>query len=468
MALWSLGALNNYTRSLPLQDGLIIPDRIIKAPLLEALRPHMNSREFLPGNQVQILIRELNLLSGGATTENVAIRTPQAGSYSLLTAPLREIEVNVGTTMQALDRAEGMPGSWGKHVDDLLAERRADYDFTWDRILMNAGTGLLANVVSSSWNTDTLTVTCDNTYTQTGVENVALIKRGMMVEVLAHGGALVADNASVTSWQVQASTFGDRNNGAATTGSFTIKPSSDISANVTDADFVYAKGTATATGLTFPEPMGLVAHIQGTGDGYAGVNKLTTYQGVTRASYASTNALVWQATDFDSDGSDGTPSDWTLRTISRFLNTLGRGSGQDTPDLLLASSMLAMSIMDRQRSEGGSNVVVYNTRQEAEQARTVVGDRFAGQFLRPDGVMIPIRVADTIPATVLYAIKTGAYIWHTQGGFINLASRLGLGDVWMKSPADRLTNFEAPGHEYGQITSLRNDRSGCIQDMLAD
>lgn len=476
----TLVSLNNFVRDIPLESGLIQPDEILTSPLWAALKGRINTRQFEAGNKVQVLLRTRTSMTGGPTYENADIKTTGTHDYTPTSVRLAEVEVNAGLTLESLRLAEGMPGSWGRAVTEALEVRGQDFDLMMDAFMMQAGYGALARVVSAT-GTTTTTITFDNTYGDFGVENVGLIKEGMQVEFGVAATAVARTGASsATSFEVTGVTFGDRKNGAATTGTITVTDDGTLAGVLADNDYCYLRGSIAAnaasdssTGLAqLPAPMGLVAHVasrhtgRGT-DNLSGLNAITTYEGVTRSTYQSLNSYCYDAVDFAS-GSAGTPDDWTLDSISTAFDDCNNGSGKGMPNLLLCSSRLAMAIARKQKSEGGINITVSNAAAEAEQTLGAVGTRVAGRFMRPDGVWVPIAVANTIPHNVLYGVNTADLILHVKDGFNNLAPQLGLqaiGDVWMKSPGDRKRNFEAPFGGLVQVTGIRCDRHFLIQDL---
>jgi hypothetical protein len=464
----TLDNLNNFVRDLPLDSGLVTPDSILDAPLLEALRPRLNTKEFTAGGKVQIYIETERPLTGVPAYEDADIVLPKDTTGVLAEVELRELQVNAGLTKQALDRVVGMPGSWANMVRRTLEQRSEDWNWLLNWVLLGNGSGALAVVDGApSLVGSTLTVTCDNTYSDFGWENVALLQKGMEIEAYTAAEAQCTDTAGNTHWEVTGVTFGDRKNGAATSGTFTITTDSGCSIANDSTIYIYR---AKSSGITGPVPVGLLGHVQ-DGSHYSGVAQLATFQGLTRADYSSLKARVYDAADFATGGVLGTPDDWSLTVISDAFSDCKRGSGKGYPDLLLCGSDLAMAITRRQRAEWGVNVAITQPRGEGD-GRVVAGSRFAGTFIAPDGTEVPIVVADTIPENVLYGINTEDLVWHVRGGFRNYAPEFGLsaqaGDVWMKSPGDRKMNFEAPYGGYMQVTGRRCDRHFVIMDMATN
>jgi hypothetical protein len=461
-----LAALNYFLRNTMLEPGLIQPDTIINSPLLRALESRLIRAQFR-GKNAELEVLTAMALTGGPSTDESTIRYAGEDTYSTGYAPMRRLEVNVGSTMGAIHASAnaGTDGSWGKVILEKLKHRKIDWDLTLDQVLMGNGSGVRGVVLSSSYNGGTLTITLDNTYRETGWENTAMLRKGQRVEIY-HAG-IVTDGAGATNFPITAVTFGNRDNGAATTGTIAITVGSDISASCVDNDLIYIRG-GISLGVTLPEPMGIIAHLQGNGDSYAGTSALATYQAFTRANLSSMKALVWDAADFASGGVGGTPDDWELRNLAQFVNEIRRGSGQDGPDLMLVSSQMAQTLADKNRQNQGVNIAVRTMQNAGEQQKMVIGVEYASTF-RTGGQDIEIAVADTVPDNVIHFIRKEDFRWMQRSpGFYNYASDLNMGDVWMPSKGDRYNAIEAPFGGEMQIMAHRCDRSGTIQDLIAD
>lgn len=496
----NLTDLNNFMKNYA--SGTIVPDLYTWGTLYDALKSSVHKNEFR-GDAVEQLIQTTHPFTGTAFGENVAIPYPSPIGFTKNWIPLKEVIVNAGITKQALDRAVGGDASWGRAVDAVLRAQRQEFQWLMELCAIGDGTGRLARVVTSDYSGTTMTVVCDNTYCDFGWENVALLKKGMRVEIFSATGLQVSDAANGTydaaatnEWTVTGVTFGNRANGAATTGSFTFTAANSIddddSAGIVDGSIVYLAGTRSktlsdfaGTGAGSPAraywaenlqstydvlaalPMGLVGlvadNVNATKKYQDGVTESThiqcqldTFQGLARASYPTLNAAVYNGADLG--GTKETPEDWDLSVISDAINQNYAGTGKWT-DLLLCSSHLAMAINRRNRSEQNFSVNVSTT---GNLNQNTVGAQFPNTFLRPDGAPIPIKVSNTIPANVLYGLCTEDLDWWTKGNFDFL--RLN-GEVWDKSYDDRYANFEAPFGGYSQIGAKRCDSQWVIQDM---
>jgi len=463
-----LAALNYFLRNTMLEPGLIQPDTIIKSPLLRALENRLIRASFR-GKNAELEVMTAMALTGGPTTDETAIRYPGEDTYVTGYAPLRRLEVNVGSTMGAIHASAnaGPDGSWGKVILEKLKHRKIDWDLTLDQVLMGNGSGLRGIVYSSSYSTLVLTVYLQNTYLETGWENAAMLRVGQRVEFM-HSAAAVADSSGATDFVITERVFGNRDNGAAVnTGYIKVTVASDISASVANGDKVYIRGGITL-GVTLPEPHGIIALLQGNGDSYSGTSALTAFQAFTRANLASMKALVWDATDFTAAGAAGTPDDWELRTLATFVNEIRRGSGADGPDLALLSSQMAQTLADKNRQNQGVNIAVRTMQNAGEQQKMVIGVEYATTF-RTGGQDIEIAVADTVPDNVIHFIRKEDFRWmQREPGFYNYASDLNMGDVWMPSKGDRYNAIEAPFGGEMQVMAHRCDRSGTIMDLIAD
>jgi len=423
----------------------------------------MIDRDSFVGDKIEILIEKDWEFTAKPHYEDADIPRPSDFEFDKQLIPLREVIVNNGLTKQAMDRATGGAASWGRIVDRVLQRGLIDLDWLMNISLIGNGSGALARVVSAVHAAGVVTVTCDNTYTDFGWENVALLKKGMRVEIYNAAG----DTLRTVSGGVVISgtpVFGDRNNGApaGVTGTFTFAAAVDP--GLADNDVVYIYDAKTSA-LTQPLPQGLLAFVQGNGDDYAGAAALTTFQNLTRASYACLKGRVYQASDFASGGVDGTPDDWDLSVISDATKDVKRGGSKGDTDLILCSEELATAIGRKNRAEAGITVQAGAT---TNLNQVAVGGQYAKFFIRPsDDRPIPIRVAETIPENCLYglALESSGMRWHPFGDIDYM--RL-TGDIWMKSPDDRKANFEAPRGGYYQISTGRNDPLFCIQDLRTD
>lgn len=501
----TLADLNGFMKNY--DTGTIVPDQFFWNTLYDDLKGSFEKKNF-DGDQFKILIQTGFPFTGQAFGESVDIPQPDDLGFMPMYIPLKETIVNAGVTMQSMRRATGGGASWGRVVDLVLRAQRTDFLWLQEICAIGDGTGRLARVSSSAHSGGSIVVTCDNTYSDFGWENVALIKVGMLVEAYNASGLLIADESdgvpttgSTTTFRVTAVSFGSRDNGAATTGTVTLTCTNDIdsgtnptrcfdngailylantrSLGVTDSTVAFGATAANGNPGTLYEstpqaavachtslPMGLVGLIQ-TAAASPSVAlhcytddsidcTLDTFQGLTRYSYPNLKSQVYRGGDFG--GTDLTPGDWDLSVISDAISQIETDTGGKV-DVLRCSAQLAMAINRRNRTE--SNITV-NVSSTGNQNQNAVGSQYASSFLCPDGRVIPIKVSKTIPRNVLYGYTSEDFLWRTSGDYDFL--RLN-GEVWDKSYDDRKANFEAPYGGMSNIGAERCDRAFVIQDM---
>ena len=496
-----LSDLNAYMKQV--NTGIIVPSQFIWSSLLDLLKGQLDTGQSFDGDLAKLLIQTAYPYTASAAGDGIPIVYPQNAAWIPMYIPLKKIQVNAGITHDALNRATGGNSSWGSAVDRVLADQRREFKWFQEILAMGDGTGRLARVSDSTYSGGTLTVTCDNTYWDFGIENVALFKKGMWIEIFNAAGAQVGDAVdgialatTSNAWKVTGVTFGNRNNGAATTGTFTITVANDIdllsgltrvvndgaviylygtrsnSALTTDAAGSYSYG-GTATGKCYEVtnmegsvdvpcsvPMGLLGLVQ---DGITHTYTdgtidctLDVFQGLARASYETLNSKIWTGTDYA--GTDGTPSDWSLSTVTDAIMQNQMDTGESI-DMLLCSQQLAMAMYRLMVSSGQLSIHVDST---AGLKQVVVGSEMAETFRGPNGELIPIKISRTIPRNVLYGIRRADIRWFVKGGFDFF--RLN-GQVWDKSYNDRLMNFEAPFGGWENMGEERADTHFIMQDL---
>lgn len=446
----TLSDLNNYMRNYPSRK--VVADEITDAPLLEVLRNNIDTEAFR-GDNIEILVKTKQPFTGKAHYEDADIPYPKDTAFVKQLIPLREVIVNAGLTRQAMMRATGGAASWGRIVDDVLRDQQTDFKWLLNLACMGNGSASLARVSTVANAGGVTTVTCDNTYTDFGWENVSLLKTGMQVEIRAADGTLRTPAGGVEVGEVS---FGSRRNGAATHGSFVFAAAGTL--NIADNDIVYLYDSKDKL------PMGLLGIVQ-DGVHYSGVAQTSTFQNLARADYSSLRARVYQATDFglpSEDPADGVPTGWDLSVISDAIADSWRGGGKGRVDMLLCSANLAMAIMRRNRSESNISVHVSSTANENQGA---VGSMYANKFIAPDGRLIPIKVAETIPENCLYGLCLDDLNWYPFGDFDFVRE---YGEIWEPSRGDRKTNVEAPYGGFYNIGAERCDNCFTIQDMRTD
>jgi hypothetical protein len=465
-----LADLNYFMRDVP--DGTIQPELYLWNTLYDGLKSDIEKGQHL-GDNITSLLKTSTPFTGRPFGENKDIPYPEDTSFVEMKTPLFEVIVNMGITKQALDRATGMPGSWAPIVKEVLNDGMRDFKWLMELASLGDGSGRLARVSAYSWDagTTTMTITCDNTYKDFGWENVHCIKKGMQVEIYSAASTQRVDGNSNGVWEVASVSFGNRNNGDATTGTFTFVAADEI-AEVADGDIVYIAGAHDST-LNKDEyavghtdyvtmPIGLTGLVQNPSDTDLYVDgatdyKLSTFQGLTRSSYAKLCGSAYFANDWAS-GTAGTPDTWDLSDITNIINSHAKDTGEEV-DMLICSTELAMCMHRLNRSESGMNVVVNTT---GAQNQTAAGSQYTRTFLAPSGKEIPILVSHTVPRNTLYGIHTPSLKWYAKGNFDYL--RL-TGDIWAQSFATRKANFEAPYGGYTTIQLKRGDTHFVVYDL---
>jgi hypothetical protein len=429
-------------------SGVIVPEQIVEVPLLKALRGTINRGTFR-GTYWDQLIKTTRPHTFQGFGENKALPTGQAPAYIKAQIPIRQVIATAQLTSQVMDQAGGGDASWGNAVDIAISDMKDDFNLGLERCIFGQGLGALARIVSVSdgGSPNVVTCTCDNTYTDFGIENVQLLKVGDHVDIYT------STSATLTDQTITAVTFGDRANGVATTGTFTFTHATGH--GLADNDIVYLAGT-----YAYPLPMGLSGIIQ-DGSHYSGVAQVGTFQGLTRTSYPCLMAKVYDAADFAAGGVAGTPDDWDLSVISTDIRAAEKASGSKV-DALACASELAMAIMRRNRTESVINVVTSAVGQGTQEA---VGSLYAQRFLCPDGRTIPIIVADTISANSLYGICRADLTWHVLPNKPSFDYLRLYGDIWGPTKGDSYANFEAPYAGYYNIGARRCDSMFVIHDM---
>ena len=448
MAGFTLANLNNYMKSMDVTK-LVLTD-IPNVGLYEALRDRID-RTNLIGDMAKVHIQLGIGIVGRPMTEASELPYPAANNFDIALIPLRRVVDNAGVTKQALDRATGGDASWGSVVELAIDNMRRSFSYLLKLCAFGNGTGALGRISASSESSGTYTLTLDNTYDDFGIENCALIKTGMRVEIYRGDNMISSANCPVVD-----STFGNRRNGVATTG--TIKITDVTGKTFKDNDVVYLAG---AYGNM---PMGLTGIVQ-NGTNYSGVANVTTFQGLARANYPAMCGRVYKAQDFGLLGSgetNGVPTDWDLSVLSDAFQDVADGDGQGQVNLGLVSAKTAMCIQRKNRAENFFGVMASSVDGLQQSA---VGQRYATTFVAPDGRLVPIVVDSTIPDNVFYGITTDDLTFFGLGDFDFLRE---YGDIWEPSRGNRLEAFEAPFGGYINVGATRCDNCFMIQDLRTD
>ncbi len=439
----------------------IVVQNIPDVALFALLKDKFNNSKF-NGNEIEILLKTKMAFRSKAHGENLDLPTPGAPKYYKMNWPLAELITTAGLTKQALDRATGGVASWGRIVEDALDDMMTDFQNILCYSMLGSGNGKLAEVASASdsgGGTNIVTVTCDNEYKDWGWDNVHLIKSGMLIEIYDSTGSSLRTAAGGS--EVIDVTFGNRNNGAATTGTFTIALAAGH--GIVDGDIVYIHGAKTDA-LTRPFPTGLFYYLQ-DGTHFSAAMQEANMYGLARSTYPALRARIYQATDFGLSSEspvDGTPTLWDLSVFSDAMMDVRRGGGKGKIDCWLVNSKLGIAIDRRNKTESNVQVVVSTT---GSQAQKITPARKARTMEDPDGREIPILCDESIPNNCAIGLTTNDLEMHQLGAFDYLRE---YGDIWEPSRGGRKTNYEAPYGGYLQLTSDQSQNHVLIQDLRDD
>ena len=355
-----------------------------------------------------------------------------------------------------------MPGSEINGIQMALRELKTDWEYLCEMISHGDGTGRLARVASVANGTGVTTVTCDNTYIDFGIENVQALKAGSQIEIYAADGTLRNLNG-VGYAVVTGVTFGNRGNGAATTGTFTYADA-DNNDGVANGDVVYIRGShssgvnestyyAAAGTDNICMPVGLLGLLQDASADHlidGGIDyKLSTFQGLTRADYPQFYAKVINGSDINS-GTINVPGEWDLSVITDLMIDGYKASGAYV-DVIFASSKMAACMQRLQP------YVINATDPVSGAKMTSTGGMYASKFLRPDGGFADIVISQSVPDNVVYGICSEhlSFSQRKEPDFLRL-----YGDVWGPTKGDSYAQFEAPYGGYYNFTAERLD--GCF------
>ena len=486
-----LAQLNNWMRDT--YSDVITTEQYFADTLYGPLIP-MLKKDGFDGNNVLMELETSIPLDGQAFGDRATLPYGGTPEFTQMYLPLKEVIVPAGVTEEALNRAVGPPGSWGKIQERALHYQRQAFVELMNVALMSDGTGRIARVVSSSAGTADVTVTCDNTYKDFGLENVQAIRKGMWVECMDASGDAAADGNGVTQWKVTARSFGDRANSTAKTGTFTIActtgQEATIAAFFEDNAVVFLGGTISkiantpdsvdgsvryeiTNGLSSYDiktslPMGLLGIVQtnataDSGHEYAATSDMTMdkFQGLARASYESMLSKFIGAGDFG--GTDGTPADWDTSVITDAFIDRMNATGME-PNLLIAGAKLGTALDRKNKNENNLMVTVSATE---SLNMPVYGARAGKPFIAPSGKLVKVMITERVPDNVLYGINTDSLVWRTKGNadFKHYGSTL---DPWILSPGNRIGLFECWLAMYSQLVALRCDTHFCIQDLATN
>jgi hypothetical protein len=455
--------LNNYMKNYPSQRMFV--NEMLSVGLFDVLKGQFDSENFV-GKAYQMLMQVSQPSTAKGHYEDHDIPLPGTTVPVLTSVPIKEMIANAGLTRQAMVQATGGAASWGNVVELALDNLKTDWLDGLQLAAIGHGYGLLGEVSACTESpSTTYTVTFDNTYLSMGWENTARMRVGRRIDVY-NGASLVTAAAGVV---VTAVTFGDRQNGAATTGTITFTDTTGLT--IANGYGVYVHDAHTATAADHGFPMGLCGLVSDGAYFTDSLSDVATFQGLARATYASLRSYIYGAAasgniiGFGLTSETpvlGTPTTWDLSVISNAISQVKNGTGKGLVDFLLCSSDLAMAIQRRNKAESNMQVTVSTT---GNLNQAVVGSQYANQFLTPDGRLIPIKVDETIPKNVLYGLTSKDLILFQKEPFDFLRE---YGGIWEPSRGDRKTNWEAPYGGFYNMGALRCDNCFVILDMRTD
>lgn len=466
----NLTSLNNYTRDIPDDRRLMTLDSIPDVALFKALENSFNKTSFIAGNKVQQLIKGIVPMSGKAHGENVSMPRGGSSSYDPLLIPLAELIDNASITSQAMDLADGMPGSWGKAVEDSISDMQ---NISFKELLrfstIGSGTGRIAKIASAAVMSDGsantwLKVICDNEYTTFGWDDVQMIQEGMRLECSQTGAAVVANSSQNSTgtqeYRVIDVVYGDRGNAAygSTSGYFVLdcvttgNATEAATAWNNDGYFVYRYGAVSdGIGAGYPLPRGLLYMLQ---DGTLLTEQLeTSYFGLARSAHKSLRARIKQG------ATPGTPEDWDLSDLTDFVMEVKKGSGKGQVDTWLCNDRLGRCIGRRNTAERNVQVMVNSTGSATGQQVSLQGSPESILF---NGKRINVITDEAIPNNSLIMLDSRDMFMHQKNSFD--FKRL-YGDIWGPTKSDRTTNYEAPYGGYMQFSASRCDNMVLVQDL---
>ena len=470
--MWTYASLEHYMRDLP--DGKIIANQIMDVGFFRALSENFEPRDYA-GNNIIHLLKIGRGLRGTAHAPSADMPVGATPSFKELKIPLAQLIVNASLESQALDRAEGMPGSWGKPVDDAIKDMMVDFEYLKCISALGNGKGLLARCGNgstgdpSSNNGSVTTVKVDNSYTDFFWDNCHMLREGMLVDIYASDQTTLR----VANVEITSVTMGKRNNAAigATYGTFTFAAASDYS--IVDGDLVYLHGTQSKIAATNGSegvaparslPMGMAYMAQNGLAFESGNMQETLAYGLARATYGALRARLYGAADDAGAGvlgfgldtespAYGTPTYWDVSVWDDMILDILHGSGQGKVNTIITTSRVARSAARRSQQRFNFTVMIDNVR---KQGTTVVGTRIPDTFIGPGGEEIKLITEEFFPNNCVLMFDSDNMAMHQPHGGFDY-TRL-FGNVWGPVKGnDRTDNIEAPYKGYLQFSAERFD-----------
>jgi hypothetical protein len=506
---WSLEALNYYTRTLPDEKRTISLDRKLDIGLFEELSPNLQKSGFTPSDKIEFRIKTAIPLRGGPFGENIDLPTGGTPAFTDVTVPLREVMDVATITKQALERATGMPGSWGSAVDDAQNDMvNTSFKELLQYCAVGNGSGFLGKIHSAVACSDAagtegagnyIKFYLDNDYATCGFDGAHLCQVGMSVEVADSTGAtytvtdwstcgghdlarLVITNIVRKPRQNQAFTAVDNTDADyiicacySTAGALTS--SATLQGGVSDGDLLYRYGSISLgidTTYYTPFPRGLFYFLNGGHNG-AGAQLLTAqcgssstaiytaYCGKTRLSYPSLMARIYQGGQsgyLSGSGTAGTPETWDLSDVTDAMIAIEEGTGKGKVNLLMMNKQMGLCLGRKTKTENSTIVMVGNT--SAANAQAVALPRIPKTIEGPDGQPVKVIINKMWPNNSIGMFDTRDIVLAQKGSFdyLNL-----YGGAWGPTKNDRKANFEAFYGGMMQMYAYRLDNMALMQDL---
>jgi hypothetical protein len=462
--------LDNFTKER--YSNIIVAEQIIEVPLLEALTENVDRANFDTNGNVKVLIQTQSGRNARGLTDGGNLPTARPSAYVEQTIPVERVLATCGLTEKVMKLLRGGQDSWGPMVGRTIDDMIKDFRYAQNIAAHSNGTGALARVSAcAAFANGGHIITCDNTYDDSGIENTSIIQKDMYVSIWDIGtSAFVADDSGATEFLVTAVAPGKRDNStyAATTGTFTITCSSDISGTVSDNDIVFLPGARDAVGSKIL-PMGVSGIIanNNTGtydDDFSAPWNTATFQGLTRATYPCLQSDVWKATDFglsSESPADGTPTLWDLSVFSDAMEEIGNRGGKTR--LIRCHGQMARTMHRLNRTESGVQVILNTTKDQVDIP--VIGSVKPKYFIDIDGDLVPIITDKYCPRYVVEGMDTSVMRWHPVG---NADYRKDFGGIWGPTRGGRATTMEAGYEWWYELSSERCDWHWRIQDLRVD
>lgn len=504
--MWSLSALNYYTRDLPDDKRTVSLDRKLDIGFYEQFSGQIQKTGFTAANNIEFRIKTQTPLRGTAHGENIDLPTSGSPAFTDVSVPLREVVDVAGVTKQALDRATGMPGSWGSAIDDAQNDMiNVSFKELLRYCFIGNGTGYLGTIHSAATCSDAngtagagnyIKLFLDNVYNTSGWDNTHMCQVGMSVEIADSTGttATVATNNwgasggdDVARLVITKVHRANRANGASanidgTDGGYivcavynstgSLASSTTLKNGIAENDLLFRQGSVSKgidTSLWTPYPRGLFYYLSdGTLlTGMCGSDQTSVYAnycGKPRASYASLQPKIYQggqAGYLSGTGTPGTPEDWDLSDVSDACIAVEEGTGKGKINLLMCNKQMGLCLGRKTKDENSVQVVVNSTGAANSQAVSV--GRIPKTLEGPDGQPIALIIDKAIPNNCIVGMDTNDFRVAQKGNFdyYNL-----YGGAWGPTKDDRKGNFEAFYGGYMQTYAYRLDNMFLMQDLL--